>query len=236
CFPYIFRGALDSGATTITGGTLVAANVNALNSTGLVSTGTVTGANTLRLATDTSVTAFPFSVSSSSFPGTIISDRETTGPGITHALGSFFMGANTCNVEAGGNVSSGTAALAFPSLVLSSGGAGIATLNPTSGTVLVNGPVNIGGGNFAKTLVLGGSSTGNTISGVISNGINVLTLTKSGVSTWSLAGANTHTGPTSITGGTLNLANQNALATTAVTMNGGALAFDQSVSGIAFAL
>ena len=58
-----------------------------------------------------------------------------------------------------------------------------------------------------KTLTLGGANTGNnTISGSITDGPgSVISLTKAGAGTWVLPGANTYTGTTSITGGTLQL-------------------------------
>ena len=57
-----------------------------------------------------------------------------------------------------------------------------------------------------STLTLNGTN-GGTISGVISNGTagGTVALTKSGAGTWTLVAANTYTGTTSVTGGTLKL-------------------------------
>jgi fibronectin-binding autotransporter adhesin len=217
-----------TGATNINGGTLVVANVAALNTTGLVAFSTATGSGTLRLATDTSVNAFPIT-SSSTTPGTIIVDRATAGPGITHVLGAMVAGGNTYSFQAGSNVTSGTAAVSLASLNLAAGAVGTTTLNPTTADVSVLGAVNIGANNFAKTLALGGTSTGNQISGVISDGLNTLTLTKSGTSTWTLTGANTYTGPTTVTAGTLVIAG--SPATTGTTnVNSGTLTLDYSTN------
>ena len=61
-------------------------------------------------------------------------------------------------------------------------------------------------------------------------------LNKTGAGTLKLTNSNTYTGNTTISGGMLNMANQNALQNSAVTMNGGSLVFDSSVSGHAFTL
>ena len=90
-------------------------------------------------------------------------------------------------------------------------------LSPLSTTVLINGPVgnlettNTGSAHF-DTLNLGGTTTGNTIYGVISDSSSYASvgeadtrITKSNSSQWILAGANTYHGPTTISGGTLQL-------------------------------
>jgi fibronectin-binding autotransporter adhesin len=208
-----------TGATTISGGTLVAANVDAFNTTGRVDISTAAGSGTLRLATDTSVASFPIG-SSSSNPGTIISDRATPGAGITHALGAAILGNNTWTIEAGANVTSGTAAVSIASVNLSAGASGACIFNPTSANLLIPGAVNIGANNAAKTLGLSGTSTGNEISGLISNGLNTVSVTKSGASTWNLSGlsstaASNYSGTTTIDQGTL------ALSATSPSLTGG---------------
>lgn len=217
-----------TGATTIGGGTLVAAHVNALSSSSSVGISTATASGTLRLATDTSVSSFPLGASSN-FPGTIVSDRATAGAGITHVLGSAIFGNNIWTIEAGANVTSGNAAVSIAAVNLSAGGAGTCTFNPTTASVLIPGAVNIGSNNQAKTLGLSGSSTGNEISGVISNGINTLSVSKTGTSTWTLSGANTYTGNTTISGGTLNLTG--SLAGSAVVSVSGSAVLNQSATG-----
>lgn len=81
----------------------------------------------------------------------------------------------------------------------------------------------IAGVTVARTLTLGGTNTDlNTISGVIQNtdGVaGVLNVTKVDAGTWVLAGANTYTGTTSMSAGTLHFNNANALG------GGGALTF-----------
>ncbi len=106
------------------------------------------------------------------------------------------------------------------------GTTGGATLDVSgSGTVYFGG--NIGStGAGAKTLTLSsdsGFNGGTTISGIISDNSSTHTtsLLKTGFGTWSLAGANTYTGGTTVTGGRLELDAQNALPSGGnVTING----------------
>lgn len=218
-----------SGVTNISGGILVAAHVDALNAIGAVAISTTTASGTLRLATDTSVNAFPLT-SSTNNPGTIISDRATLGAGITHFLGAATLGSNIWTVAAGGNVTSGTAAISIASVNLSSGSAGTSTFNPTTANVLIPGAVNIGGNSALKTLGLSGLSTGNEISGDISNGLNTLSVTKSLTSTWTLSGTNTYTGNTTVSGGTLNLTGTLTGNTTSSTLAYGGTAANSVVN------
>ena len=87
-------------------------------------------------------------------------------------------------------------------------------------------------------LTLNGTNTGNnTISGVISNGsATTLSLVKNGAGAWRLSGANTFTGTTTLSGGTLMLNNGNALQSSTLNYTGGVLSFSSSVSSHAFSL
>ncbi len=71
-----------------------------------------------------------------------------------------------------------------------------------------------------------------TIGGVISNGSVGNALTKAGAGILALAGANTYTGDTTVSSGTLNLANTLALQNS--TLASGTIVFDSSVSSHAF--
>ena len=66
----------------------------------------------------------------------------------------------------------------------------------------------------SKTLTLHGSTLGTgELAGIISNGVgSVISLSKSGSGRWVLSGANTYTGDTSVTDGTLVLAHPNAVS------------------------
>jgi autotransporter-associated beta strand protein len=203
-----------TGNANISGGSIVAAHVNALTTATIVNISTATGAGTLRLATDSSVGAYKIGGSTSN-QGTIIADRATAGVGFTHALGTASLGSNTYNFQAGGNVTSGTAGVSFSSMTLSSGAGGTTILNPTSAALTIVGGVS-SSNTSNKVLELGGTNTGNLIGGTIVNGSTTsFALTKSNTSTWELAGANSYSGATNITGGTLQISNASALGATA---------------------
>jgi autotransporter-associated beta strand protein len=193
-----------TGPVALNGGTLIAANPNCFGSLPNTVTLSVNGGATVDFATDTSIAPYTFATSSNN-PSTLIANRATPGAGITHTTGPAVLGNNVVTFAAGTNVTSGTASFTLPSVNLSAGGAGTCTLNPTTATVAITGPTNIGSNNAAKTLNLGGSNVGNRISGDISNGINAFSLAKSGTSTWTVSGINTFTGTTTVAGGTLQL-------------------------------
>jgi autotransporter-associated beta strand protein len=92
---------------------------------------------------------------------------------------------------------SGTRTLTFANNSANGSGAGAGTLD-------IGGAISVNVGN--STLYLSGSNTNaNTVSGAISNGTAVFSLDKIGVGTWDLSGANTYTGSTVVTDGTLVL-------------------------------
>ena len=82
---------------------------------------------------------------------------------------------------------------------------------------------------FSTTVTLNGSNRGaNTVAGVISDGTRggQVAVTKGGTGTWVLAGANTYTGVTTLSGGTLQANHGSALGNGgAITFDGGTLAF-----------
>jgi fibronectin-binding autotransporter adhesin len=208
----VFNGANSyTGTTTLSAGTLVVGHADALSGA-LAGSG---GAD-LRLATDSSVTAFTISTgTNNSF--TITSDRATSGAGITHVLGSAALGggSSTVTFAQGGNVTSGTAGVSLTSLSLSAGisagGSSTTTLNPTTATLAITGNVTRTGATTGSTkvLALSGSIAGNSIQGTISNldADDVIAVTKSGSSTWALNSTNSnYTGITTISGGVLEVA------------------------------
>jgi autotransporter-associated beta strand protein len=91
--------------------------------------------------------------------------------------------------------------LAFGPLATANGTGNTETFNPTSASVTIASYNN--GVGASNTLALAGTSTGNAVLGAITNSTGSLVVTKSGASTWTLAGANTYTGPTTVNGGTL---------------------------------
>ncbi|NBV39431.1 MAG: hypothetical protein EBS00_07730, partial [Verrucomicrobia bacterium] len=124
---------------------------------------------------------------------TITSDRLTTGPGVTHTLGTLSIGAQTLTTARGSNASTGTGGITFGATTLT----GNATLSTGANTNLTLGAIGESGGT----------------------GFN---LTKSGSGTLTLSGANTSTGTTNITAGTLTLGASGALSSGNLTLASGA--------------
>jgi uncharacterized repeat protein (TIGR03803 family)/autotransporter-associated beta strand protein len=128
----------------------------------------------------------------------------------------------------------------FSSLALCGGDGHTTTLDPTTASIFIAGNViNQENGNSGvnyDTLDLDGTSTGNLISGVISDASDYAEvnygdtrITKSNSSTWTLAGASTYHGPTSISGGTLNLTGSWA-NTQSVTTSGSGILSESSAA------
>jgi fibronectin-binding autotransporter adhesin len=208
-----------SGNTTVSGGTLIAANTQALGSNLFAANGEVVSltGGTLDLAIDTSIKPYNTTVGGIT---TIASDKATTAsPGITHTLGTLGIGATTLNVVAGANVSGGSPTIAFGATTLTAG-SGTTTLIPTSANLTLASVTSNAAAAATDTLTLDGTSTGNTILGGITNSAAGTTaLNKNNLSTWTISGASTYTGPTSVNAGTLALVNSGSLAKTAMTVN-----------------
>ncbi|GAB4176211.1 MAG: hypothetical protein Fur0032_16160 [Terrimicrobiaceae bacterium] len=196
-----------TGATTISAGTLRAESFATALGAGTLNLGAarleLAGSTPLSFGRNTTLTA----------NATIASDRTSSGSGLTYTLGTLSLGARTLTIEKGTLVTSGTAGVVFGTTSLSASGA---VFSPQSGAELVTG--NLTGTNRSFTV----SGAGNmTINGTLSTGTG--TLTKSGTGTLRLGGtnANTRTGNTLITGGTLVLdkpAGVNAVAAGTLTI------------------
>ena len=218
-----FTGSTAFGASN--GGTIVLGNASAIAAgSSPFNFGSFTG-NTLDIATNGSDTAFA-NDATTGFSATIVSDRATSGSGINHSLGGATYGGGSLTVSAGPLVSnSGTASITLASLTLSSTSTnpatGSVTLIPTTASLSV-GPVTTSNSE-PKSLILDGTSTGNVVTGAITEGTNAaLTITKSDTSTWTLSSASSYSGGTNITGGTLRINGANSGAG-AVTVSSGAV-------------
>lgn len=196
-----------SGQTTVEGGTLVVGNPSALGSTVLVR---LINGTTLDLATDEDNTAWPIGMGTGTTT-TILSNRATEGPGINHTLTTQSLanglGGGTINIVGGANVTSGTPRVTFSQFGLGAGTVQTTTLNPTTATVTV-GDVAKQNNNVSQTLGLGGTSTGNEVVGVISNGSalispNNVSVLKTGTGVWTLSNTNTFTGNATLGAGGL---------------------------------
>ena len=89
------------------------------------------------------------------------------------------------------------------------GGGGDTVLVSNAGTLTLAGNVTNSYRWSNRSLRLAGSGNG-VISGIISDGVYVTSVTKSGTGTWTLSGANTYGGVTAINSSVLNI--QNSLA------------------------
>ena len=189
--------ANSSGLVTVTGGTLDLRSANAMGdgTTGANSIAlSMAASTTLRLGTN-SVLNNHADLTLTATGVTISSDRATAGAGITNQFDVLSIGAHTLNVTGGTNVTSGTTQVNFNTAVLE-GNAVFNVTNPAAtGTV--------------TTLQIGAvSGTG-------------FGLTKNGSGVLALNGANTYTGTTTVSGGTLQLGSGGT---------GGALSTSSSIS------
>ncbi len=155
------------------------------------------------------------------------------------------------NLTLGGNISYQT-----------SGAAGDGAIYNLAGNNVINGSVTMTSGS-GNTMITAASGTSLTLNGsftsvsgysrtlILAGGGSVAvngsikdysptyasSVTMQGTGTWALGGTNTFTGATTLSAGTLDLANQNALLNSTLTMSGsGSLMFDSSVSGDAFTM
>jgi len=78
----------------------------------------------------------------------------------------------------------------------------------------------------AKTLNLGNGGAGGFVAGAITDGLGSISVAKSGTGTWVLSGANTYTGGTTVSAGTLSANAASALGAGSVTVTAGTLQID----------
>jgi fibronectin-binding autotransporter adhesin len=181
--------------------------------------------STLQLRADASTTFFGTaaanSVAISGGNSVTIDVNQLTSAGTNNVLtfdpAGFTAGGITINVTGGNGYS-----LALPTITNGTNNT-VDQINPTTASVTLAG--------FTSTVAngglgLGGTSSGNVVSGIISNGSGGASVSTSGTGTWTLDGANTYTGGTVLTGGVLSLNNSSALGPSGtVTLEGGTLQF-----------
>lgn len=228
-----------TGNTTISGGKLVMAHANALGGFANGKLLSIANGGTFEIATDNpgnSDTAYQLTVGSGS-EVTIVSNRATPGPGISHPMtttadpGVSSLGGATINFTSGGNVTSGMGNISFDKLNTSAGAATTIKLVPTTATVTIGTMTKQSVGLADEIFNLDGTSTGNTVNGTIADGpgngsdLAVISITKTNTSTWALSGDSTYSGGTTVSGGTLLINNVNGSGTGVgpVTVNGGTL-------------
>jgi autotransporter-associated beta strand protein len=144
--------------------------------------------------------------------GNVGAASSSLGAPATAAAGTIGLGSGT---NAATLQYVGAAATTTDRVVDLAGTTGAVTLSNTgAGAITLTSNLTASGAG-AKTLTLDGTNTGaNTIAGVIPNNsaVNTTSLTKAGAGTWVLTGANTYTGPTTVSAGTLALSGSGSFA------------------------
>ena len=216
------------GATTITAGTLQFKGAASLPAASAVSLGVATlqylddgaGNNGTITRTWNDIT-----LSAAGTASTIINvgNNGSANTGNTVAFGALNNGTALNNFASTINFTASNGYLqSYSSLGLSGLLGNNTTLNPTTTSVIITGNVTNQESSTVTghydTLTLGGTSTGNAINGAISDSAGYVSVgngdtrvTKSGAGTWTLSGANTYNGPTTISAGTLRFARQVSL-------------------------
>jgi fibronectin-binding autotransporter adhesin len=255
-----------TGGTTVSAGTLAASAPGGLAGYGTTSTVTVSSGATLSLGvggsgwTATDVGSL-LSANSGAFATGSALGIDTTAAGggfsygsaIAGSMGLTKLGPNTLTLSAsntytGGTVVAGgvlvaTSTIALPNynvaskLAVSNGGMLLLSVGGSGWTATDIGTLlnaNIGGFATGSALGIDTSTAGfSCTTSLVGN----LGLSKLGSNTLTLSAANTFAGPTMVSGGTLDLANTNALqGSTLVGPTAGSIAFDHVVSSHVFAL
>jgi fibronectin-binding autotransporter adhesin len=225
-------GNVTLGAATLTTGgdnTSPAAYAGVISGSGGVTkigTGiwTVSGANTYTGAT--TISAGVLNVQNNTGLGTIAGGTTVSNGATMQFQNGVTIGNEALNIR-GTGAAGQTGALVNVSGTNTYGGllslAGATTLSSDSGTLNLTNAGTITGATFGLTLAGAGNGSVSSIIGTTSG-----SLTKNGTGTWTLSGANTFTGTTTVNGGTLVLANGSGSAlgaTSAVTVNSGGTLF-----------
>ena len=204
-----------AGPKTSADGRLIARHPMALGAT----TGQITFTGTagiLDLELNTSIAPYPITIGVNN-SGTVLSNIAAPGDGITHSLGNLTLSSVTLSVAAGDKVTGGDPRLAFPNLNLSAGSGGNTTLNPTTANITL-GSASIGSNPALKTLILGGTSQDNRVTGTIADGLATVSLRKENDSLWTLSGESTFTGNVVVDDGVLVVTHSKALGAAAKTV------------------
>jgi len=224
--------ALGTGGVTVNGGALDlhgnSVSVSALSGAGGKVTNTVAG--TVTFTANTSGT--------SSYAGSIAG-----GAGVVALSKS---GAGTLTLSGSNSYSGGTTVSDGTLQIGNANALGTGGLTISGGALDLNGnnvsvPAFSGAGGTVTNTVAGTATFTANISGAssyagsIADGAGVVALTKSGAGTLALTGNNSHSGGTTLSSGSLQIGNANALGTGGLTVNGGTLdLYGNSVSVTGF--
>ena len=226
-----------SGGTSLNGGVLSIADVSAIS--GSSSTINFNG-GTLRVSGGSISNLDGNTVNWSAFNGGIDVDSASnvftvsqalSGAGAFSKAGAGLLILSASNSHSGGTTVSGgtlqventdalgTGALAVNAGVLDLFGNSVAigALSGSSGALITN---SLGGAITLASTVASGTTT---YAGTITDGVGVTAISKTGAGTLTLSGSNSHSGGTTVGGGTLQVGNENVLGTGALTVDGGTL-------------
>ncbi|WP_417541959.1 autotransporter-associated beta strand repeat-containing protein [Methylophaga thalassica] len=205
-------GFTGAGTTSINTSQTLTIGVNSSASAQNIEySGVITGAGNLYSYANRTLSG------NNSYTGTTTVDNGTvivSATGDINESSAISITANgTLNVDGGGN-----AAIGDTVAITNAGNFILTGSDETIGSITGAGNINLNN----NTLTTGSDGTSTTVSGVISGPGG--RLTKEGAGTFTLSGANTYTGATTINAGTLQAANASALGkNSAVTVNGGSL-------------
>lgn len=232
-----------SGGSILNGGTVVVSGASGLGATA--------GSTTINAATlDIAATfASTRSVVLGSASSTLMVDPTftftqniaITGTGSLNKTGTGTLTLGTANTYSGGtNINAGTLkdgnANAIPNTSAVTVAAGATfDLNSFSETIgsLSGGGTVTSGVAGALRLTAGGDNTSTLFSGILQNGSGTVAFTKTGTGTLTLSGANTYSGLTTVSAGTLDIWNAAGLGTTAggtTVSNGATLQFQNGIT------
>jgi autotransporter-associated beta strand protein len=239
---------IASGAGAVTfGGANNTYFINLNNTTNTTNTFTNDSSNLATISSNVTVNATTGSGGQPTFTGTgnwlvagTISNASTRGV-IKNGTGNLTL-SNTANAFAsaltinGGNVILGNNEVLTNAQSVNVNALGTLNLNGFNETI--NGITGAGiiqnEGSGTSTLTVGAGNGSSNFSGTIRNnsgaGAGIVALTKSGTGTLTLSGTNSHTGLTTISAGTLNLASP--LPADATALSGGTIAGESTVNGL----
>ena len=219
-----------TGSLWVSGGTVIVRNTNALG----FGSANFSGGGTLQFRLDGGGNIPVTNLLSSSSSGSITIDvnNNGTGTGGLVQLPRYNVGAGTTTAITGGNGYN----LSLDTVLQNSGGGGAGgsthTFNPTTASLSIR-TLDSLHTNLTDTFVLGGTSSGNAVTGVISNAAagTLIAITKTGSGLWTISGTNAYSGPTLVSAGTLVLNGNNSAATNTVTVNSATLAGSGTIGG-----
>ena len=198
------KSALSAVSGAIGGATLVSYNTatgytglsGAAGVLNLSGTNTYTGGTTVTGGTLQAGSTTAFGASASAITVNTDAALDLNGKTLTNTNALTLNGSG---VSSGGALTNSSSTAVTYSGLITLGSA--ATINASSGNIVISNTGTITGATYGLTLT--GTNTASSIASII--GTTSGTLTKSGTGTWTVSGANTYTGLTTISAGTLKL-------------------------------